>query len=76
MRTFNKIVEEVLQINQVDFRDDLTSEDVPNWGSINYLLFISELEKEFDVSFTMDEVLGSETLGAVKEVLKAKGVVL
>lgn len=74
MRTFNQIVEEVLRINQADIRDDLTAKDVPNWDSINYLLFISELEKEYNVNFTMDEVLESGSLGAVKNALKAKNV--
>lgn len=41
---------------------------------MNYLLFISELEKEYGVSFTMDEVLNAQSLGDVRKSLRSKDV--
>ena len=74
MRTFEDIVVEHLHIERADIKDTLTPKDVPHWDSMNYLLFIAELEKEFGVSFTMDEVLTAESLGSIKEALRAKGI--
>lgn len=74
MKTFNQIVNEILKIPEKDIRDDLTSKSIPEWDSMNYLLFIAELEKQFNVSFSMDEVMGADSLGAVKNVLRTKGV--
>ncbi len=45
MKTFNQIVEEILHIPAADIRDDLKAADVPEWDSMNYLMFIAELEK-------------------------------
>lgn len=73
MKTFNEIVEEILHIPEVDIRDDLKSEDVPDWDSMNYLMFIAELEKEFALSFTMDEVLQAKTLGDIHVLVQARG---
>lgn len=73
METFNRIVNEILKIPEKDIRDDLTSKNIPEWDSMNYLLFIAELEKQFNVSFSMDEVMGADSLGAVKNVLRKKG---
>ncbi len=42
--------------------DALTAKDIPEWDSMNYLLFIADLEKEYNVSFTMDEVLTANRL--------------
>ena len=41
---------------------------------MSYLLFIAELEKEFQISFNMDEVLKADSLGGLKNILRAKGV--
>lgn len=73
MKTFHDIVEEILHISKADIRDELTSSDVPEWDSMNYLLFIAELEKEFAMSFTMDEVLNAQTLGDIRALVEARG---
>lgn len=73
MKDFNTIVTEQLKIAPADIADALTPKDVPEWDSMNYLLFISELEKEYGVSFTMDEVLGAQSLGDVRKALRSKG---
>ena len=72
MNTFNEIVSRVFKIKTSEINDSLTSKDIPDWDSMNYLLFIAELEKEFTVSFTMDEVLGAKSLGDVRLVLASK----
>jgi acyl carrier protein len=54
MKTFNHIVQELFNIKEEEIKDELSSKDIPNWDSMNYLLFVAELEKNFDMSFTMD----------------------
>ncbi len=73
MKTFAMIAEEALHIPAADIRDNLKSGDVPDWDSMNYLLFISELEKEFGFSFTMDEVMNAQTLGDIRAIVEARG---
>lgn len=66
----------MLRIEITPSMETLTPKDVPNWDSMNYLLFIAELEKEYGVSFTMDEVLSAQSLGDVKRALIQKGIAL
>ena len=73
MRSFEDMVVEHLKIPRDRITDAMTPKDVPDWDSMNYLLFIAELEKEYDVSFTMDEVLGADSIGAVRKLLQNKG---
>ena len=75
MDKFNSIVSQIFKLDPSKIIDSLTDKDIPDWDSMNYLLFIAELEKEFDVSFTMDEVLGTKSLGDVRNLLKNKGAV-
>lgn len=74
MKDFNALVTEHLKIEAGKIVDDLQPKDVPGWDSMKYLLFIAELEKEYKVSFTMDEVLGAQSLGDVRRMLENKGV--
>jgi acyl carrier protein len=74
MKTFEQLVSEKFSIPAAEVRDELSSKDIPDWDSMNYLLFIADVEKEYNVSFSMDEVLGASTLGSLREALRAKGV--
>jgi len=73
MKDFNALVTEHLKIEAGAIADTLTPADVPGWDSMNYLLFIADLEKEYNTSFSMDEVLEAKTLGDVRKALRAKG---
>ena len=73
MKDFNALVVEFLKIKAEDIKNELTPKDVAGWDSMNYLLFIAELEKEYNVSFSMDEVLGAQSIGDVRKMLVAKG---
>jgi acyl carrier protein len=72
MKTFNAIVAETFSIDESTIRDDMSSKDIPDWDSMNYLLFIGALEKEFGISFTMDEVMNAQTLGDLRAVVDAR----
>lgn len=73
MKTFNQIVCEVFKIPEENIKDNLSSKDIPGWDSMNHLLFIAELEKQFNASFSMDEVMNADSLGAIKTILRSKG---
>jgi len=74
MKPFNDIVTEQLGIPKEKISDALTPADVPEWDSMNYLLFIGELEKQYNISFSMDEILGAASLGAVRALVASKGI--
>ena len=73
MRTFDEILADIFKMKKEDIRDDMSSKDIPEWDSMNYLLFIAELEKEFNMSFTMDEVLNAATIGDIRKAVDARG---
>ena len=72
MKPFNTIVAEIFKIGEADVRDEMSSKDIPEWDSMNYLLFIAELEKEYGVSFSMDQVMSAQTLGDLHRVVEEK----
>lgn len=72
MRTFNEIVQEIFNITSEEIRDDMSSKDIPEWDSMNYLLFIAELENEFSISFGMNEVMDAKTLGDIRLIVEKR----
>lgn len=72
MKSFNTIASEMFKIPEGEVRDTLTSHDVPTWDSMNYVFFIAELEKEFDISFSMDEVMHAACLGDLRAIVEKR----
>jgi acyl carrier protein len=72
MKNFNTIAATVFKIKEEEVRDTLTPKDIPEWDSMNYLFFIAELEKEFNVSFTMDEVMNAVCLGDIRKIIDSR----
>lgn len=76
MEKFNKIIFDIFKLTPDKIKDSLSAEEIPDWDSMNYLLLIAELEKQFRVSFNMDEVLRAKSLGDIKSTLRSKGIEL
>lgn len=74
MKDFNSFVAKRFKISPANISDTLSPKDVPEWDSMNYLLFIADVEKAYNISFSMDEVLGAQTLGDIKKILRAKSI--
>jgi acyl carrier protein len=72
MEKFNEIASKSFGIPLTDIKDSLTPKDISEWDSMNYLLFIAELEKQCNISFSMDEVLNAQSLGDVRKALQTK----
>ena len=72
MRTFNQIVSKVFSIDESKVSNEMSSKDIEDWDSMNYLLFISLLETEYSISFTMDEVMNAKTLGDIHQIVESR----
>ena len=73
MKEFDQIVSEMFKIPPSEINDELSNKDIPEWDSMNYLMFIAELETEFGVAFSMEEVLNASNLGDLRKIIKARG---
>ena len=56
----------------LELNDDLTAKDVPGWDSFNHVNLIINIEEEFDVRFSNDEVAGMQKVGDLKTLLTSK----
>ena len=69
-----KIIARVLDIDHRIITDETSPMTVANWDSFNGLLLVTELEKNFNVSFDIEEVANVKNVGDIKRVLQIHGI--
>lgn len=74
MDKLNTIIQKIFRVKPEEINDEMSPQTVPDWDSMNYLLLIAEIEKEFNVTFTVSEVLEARNLGDIKKYLRERGV--
>lgn len=52
--------------------DGMTFDDVPGWDSIGHLNLVTELEGRFGITFDMEEIVGIDSVRAVRELVARK----
>ena len=74
-KLFN-IISRVMEIKSSELTDESSPEDIENWDSYNGLLLVDELESEFNVKFTVEEVFDVHSIADIKKHLINHGVTL
>lgn len=68
----NEIISKILLLRADQLDDSIRRKDYEPWDSMAHLVLISEVENEFGVFFTDDEVVEIWTLGDLRRVLATK----
>ena len=71
-----QIIGKILDVPASEIYDESSPETIENWDSFNSLMLADELESEFNVSFTLEEIVDSANVAAIKKHLKNHGVSL
>ncbi len=76
MKRLKSLLAKILGINEGDINENTSPENVATWDSFNGLLIASQLEDEFKVKFTMEEVTSVKNVGDIIRTLNKHGVSL
>lgn len=69
-----QIIARVLDTDMSKINDKSSPETIENWDSFNGLLLADELESEFKVKFTIDELVAVKNVGDIKIQLTNHGI--
>ncbi|PIN84378.1 MAG: acyl carrier protein, partial [Nitrosopumilales archaeon CG11_big_fil_rev_8_21_14_0_20_33_24] len=69
-------VARVMNVQSSTINDESSPESIENWTSFNGYVLLYELETEFKVKFTIDEVMDVKKIADIKRHLKNHGVIL
>lgn len=65
----NDVARDVFENDSLVLCDSTTAADVAGWDSLTHLSFISDLEEEFGITFTMREISGSKNVGELVDAI-------
>ena len=61
-----------VQVTEID--DESGPETIENWDSFRGLVLFEELERKFEVKFTLNELLKIKNIKDIKSILSFRGV--
>ncbi len=67
---FANLLQEPLE----SINDDTSPRNTKSWDSLKHLELVMAVEGAYSVQFTMAEIVGLNSVGRVRELLKMKGV--
>ena len=75
METLKELVSRVLSVEKSSLNEDSSPQNIESWDSFNGILLVSELEKNFGVKFTTEEVLSVKNFKDIIDSLKRHNVI-
>ncbi len=65
------VVTDIFELDESEVADQLTPDMVDMWDSLSQLRLVTSLEQEFDIKFSMEEIESIDTIGRLKELVRA-----
>ena len=69
-KKLNEIFRDVFADDSVTVTETTTSSDIEDWDSLTHITLISEVEDEFDIKFSMKEVVGMKNVGEMVDIIE------
>ena len=68
---FNKLKEIFNNVfdRDIELNESTQAKDVDGWDSLTHITLIAQIEEEFDMKFTMKEVLGMKNVGEMVDII-------
>ncbi len=67
-----QVILKELQLDDFDFKDETTADQVPGWDSLNHINVILAIEKSYNVRFKGIEILKVKNLGELQQLIDSK----
>lgn len=68
------VLSNVFGIKEADIHADLTKDDVGSWDSLKQMDLVTSLEKEYNITLGIPDIVKMQSVKAILEVLKEQGV--
>ncbi len=73
MTKLKKIFGAVLGIEESKIGPDLSPQNTTSWDSLNSIVLLTEIEKDFDLRFDIQEAMAIKNFGEVEKLISSKG---
>jgi len=66
------IFRDIFDEDEMVIEDKTNSDNVEDWDSLNHINLVSAIEKEFNIRFTLEELLTLKDVGAMVDLMLIK----
>lgn len=70
--TMAGVFKRVFDDETIQLADATTAQDVPGWDSLTHINLIIEIEEEFGLTFTVDDIAGLKNVGEMVAMVERK----
>nr|WKN36985.1 acyl carrier protein [Tunicatimonas sp. TK19036] len=74
MNNLTQVISEVLNEPVSNLRLETKLKDIGSWDSLNHMVLITQLEEEFNIEFSGDEIAEMESIEDIANIFESKGV--
>lgn len=65
----NEIFREVFEDDSIEVVETTSAEDIEDWDSLTHITLVSSVEDEFDMKFSMKDVIGMKNVGEMVDII-------
>lgn len=65
----NEIFREVFEDDSIEVVETTSSADIEDWDSLTHITLVSSVEDEFDMKFSMKDVIGMKNVGEMVDII-------
>ena len=64
----------MLNLGHSEINESISRDNTPEWDSLNHLMLLTEVEKEFKFKFKASEITKIKSIRNIENILKEKGL--
>jgi len=68
-KNLNEIFRDVFDDDEIEVKEETSAADIEDWDSLTHITLISAVEDEFDVKFSMKDVIGMKNVGEMVNII-------
>lgn len=65
----NEIFREVFEDDSIEVLETTSAADIEDWDSLTHITLVSAVEDEFDIKFSMKDVIGMKNVGEMVDII-------
>ena len=69
-----QVISNVFNVDVNRINDETSPENLEELNSFNFYVLLDEIEKEFEMKFDLDELLGIKKVGDLKKIFTKHGI--
>ncbi len=75
MTTLHELFADILDLDPATVSDETSPDNTTAWDSLSNMMLLAAIEETYEVELDSDEITRMTSIGVVRKVLEARGIV-